>query len=415
MQIQHTIVQTAYNYPLHKPYKAEDILLFDIETTGFSPKTSKVYLIGCMYYKDGSWQLDQWLNDEPAKESQLISDFTTFLKKYKRIVHYNGNSFDIPFLQKKAAEYGLPDPFSDIESFDLYKQILPLKKLLSLESLKLKAIEIFLGLKREDNCSGEELIPIYSAFLGRLTYERLVRGNPARNNTDTAVSDGQGTSILSPGTMNSQSLKDVLLLHNLEDVKNLIPISELLLYKDVLNGDFLSDAPASFDLSESSDFITFTLPLSVSLQGNKSFYCPLTEKGALKKNLTWIEGMALKVQFTNSSFSLTVPVYEGVLKHFLTPVSDYYYLPLEDMAVHKSVSQYVDKEFRQKATFSNCYLKKEGKFIPVWENSTLPIFKMNYSDRITYFDKNILSNLNETEIITYAKNLLNYFKEFFHI
>ena len=36
-------------------YTISDLLFWDIETTGFSAKTSICYLIGCVYYKEGKW------------------------------------------------------------------------------------------------------------------------------------------------------------------------------------------------------------------------------------------------------------------------------------------------------------------------------------------------------------------------
>ncbi|MGN1205819.1 MAG: hypothetical protein ACI4SQ_02395, partial [Eubacterium sp.] len=42
---------------------------------------------------------------------------------------------------------------------------------------------------------------------------------------------------------------------------------------------------------------------------------------------------------------------------------NYYYLPTEDTAIHKSVGIYVEKEFREPAKASNCYLKKKGEFV----------------------------------------------------
>ena len=37
----------------------EDILFFDIETTGFSAKTSALYMIGLCYFSGDSWHVRQ--------------------------------------------------------------------------------------------------------------------------------------------------------------------------------------------------------------------------------------------------------------------------------------------------------------------------------------------------------------------
>ena len=226
MKIKNTLLQIEDTYPIHAPYSKGEVLFFDIETTGFSAKTSYVYLIGCMYYKEETWQIIQWLNTEPLKESEFILAFFDFLKDYRRLIHYNGSGFDIPYLQKKAEMYGLADPFTLIESVDLYKLILPLKKLLSFESARLKAIESYLHLKRIDTYSGEELISLYSSYLGRLTYERLALQSASVNNSSNP---------------SAGDLEDILLLHNLEDIKNLPAISGLLYYKDILEYNALTN------------------------------------------------------------------------------------------------------------------------------------------------------------------------------
>ncbi|MDD6037929.1 MAG: hypothetical protein PUD20_03895 [bacterium] len=52
---------------------------------------------------------------------------------------------------------------------------------------------------------------------------------------------------------------------------------------------------------------------------------------------------------------LRIPMYQGMVRMYFSDYKNYYYLPLEDQAIHKSVAQYVDKEHRQKATPENCY------------------------------------------------------------
>ncbi|WOO36388.1 ribonuclease H-like domain-containing protein [Anaerocolumna sp. AGMB13020] len=407
MHTQNSTIQTKYNYPLHEPYTIEDIFFFDIETTGFSPKTSYVYLIGGIYYRKGSWHLIQWLNEEPNKEAQLIVEFEAFIKSFKRIIHYNGSGFDIPFLQKKAESYGLADPFIKLESIDLYKLIQPLKRFLSLESLKLKSLEEYLKLKRKDTYSGEELIPVYSGYVGRLLYENM------------KIKSGElsAYTVSNQDTPDAQSLRDILLLHNGEDVINLLPISAMLYYCDTFKADFLTAfyTPLAYHLFVTDTFIVieFKMPFIYPLPITTS--CSIKEKGSLKKGLDYLEAMELKAEFIKDILKLHLPVYNGTLKYHLSPASDYFYLPLEDTAIHKSVAQYVDKEYRQKAKPANCYIKKQSRFIPVGEDYTGTCFKKNYSDRISYIEAENLEKQSLEEIITTVKGLINYMKEFFRI
>lgn len=56
-----------------------DLLFFDIETTGLSPKTSHVYLIGLIQYNpDAScFEMTQYLaeSEEPSEEIQVLESF----------------------------------------------------------------------------------------------------------------------------------------------------------------------------------------------------------------------------------------------------------------------------------------------------------------------------------------------------
>lgn len=101
------------------------------------------------------------------------------------MVHFNGDGFDIPFLQKRCKHFNLPYSFSDVASFDIYKKVKPYRNLLGLDSLKQKSIEQFLGIARTDKYNGGQLIEVYKDYL--MTHE--------------------------------QNLYDLLILHNEDDLK----------------------------------------------------------------------------------------------------------------------------------------------------------------------------------------------------
>ena len=71
-----------------------DTLLFDIETTGLSADTSYLYLIGAICLEEDEPTLLQWFCDEYSEEKEVLSSFRDFIKKYARLVHYNGTGFD---------------------------------------------------------------------------------------------------------------------------------------------------------------------------------------------------------------------------------------------------------------------------------------------------------------------------------
>ena len=76
--------------------------------------------------------------------------------------------------------------------------------------------------------------------------------------------------------------------------------------------------------------------------------------------------------------NLAVPLYEGELKYFFVDYKNYYYLPAEDCAIHKSVGTYVDRKARRQATARTCYQKRYGHFIPQPVPVFTPLFYREY-------------------------------------
>ena len=74
--------------------------------------------------------------------------------------------------------------------------------------------------------------------------------------------------------------------------------------------------------------------------------------------------------------------------------------------MHKSVSSYIDKKYRQPAKASNCYVHKTGQFLMQYSNIITPFFKRKYNDDFSYFELND-SFINSPDKITdYVKDIL---------
>lgn len=318
---------------------ANKTLYFDIETTGFSPSNSMIYLIGCIYFCEGEYHLKQWFADTKESEKELLVSFMDFVKDFSVLVHYNGSGFDIPFIIKKCEIYKVDCDFKGIESLDIYKKINNLKNLFSLENLKQKSIENFLSIDRNDKYSGGELINIYFEYLS-----------------------GKDSSLLK-----------LLLLHNHDDVIGMTKILPIINYNCIANRGF---EVISVELNETS---------TLSGSPKKEAVFELALDGFLPKR---ISGGNNQFYFTACAHTarISVEIYTGELKFFYPNYKDYYYLPNEDYSIHKSVAFYVDKDFRTKAKAANCYSKKTGMFLPQFTEIINPYFKIDYYDKITYFE-----------------------------
>ncbi len=326
-------------YPLERIGALEELLFFDIETTGFSGDDSKLYLIGCTYYQSGGWQLIQWFADTKDSEEELLHAFFRFLKAYKILIHFNGDSFDLPYLLKRCRHLGLSYDFSGVESVDIYRRVKPYRKLLGLESMKQKAIEQFLGVSRKDLYSGGQLIEVYDDYL--MTHDPY--------------------------------LYDLLILHNEDDLKGMPQILPILCYPDFLEHDFR--------------FAGRQLATETNLFGGKYQLLKLTCESDYTIPVPFaFETPPVRCEAEGNRLCLTIELYEGELKHFYSNYKDYYYLIYEDTAVHKSVGEYVDKAARTRATAKNCYTKQRGcflpQFAPIWE----PVMKREPKDKLPYVE-----------------------------
>jgi len=361
-------------YPLERIGPLEDLLFFDIETTGFSGDYASLYLIGCTYYKENHWHLIQWFADTKDCEEELLCAFFHFLEDYKILVHFNGDGFDLPFLLKRCRHFRLPYDFSAVESFDIYRRIRPYRRLLGLDSMKQKAIEQFLGVEREDTFSGGELIEVYTAYLHN----------------------------------HSQKLYDLLILHNEDDLKGMPRILPVLNYPDFLEHEFClvswrlldktcsgsgSEAPAITALpSGAATASAKLLPSGIAAPARgslppdtKSTFLELVCESSYEIPAAFTtESEMVRCTAKGSRLCFTIRLYRGIMKHFYPNYKDYYYLIYEDTAVHKSVGEYVDKSARTRATARTCYTRMEGIFVPQFSPIWEPVMKLEPKDKVPY-------------------------------
>lgn len=175
-------------------YNMHNIAYFDIETTGFEKDKDYIILISLgLFNEKGLFTIKQYYAEELVDEVEILYAFAKDLDKYDRWCSYNGVAFDEPFIarrmEKNNISYTLPT-----EHIDLYRIIRPYHKQLGLERCNLKTVEKHLGVEREDQIDGGMSVELYYRYL----------------NTK------------------EEEIKDILMLHNYEDVLNLPLIFKLI-------------------------------------------------------------------------------------------------------------------------------------------------------------------------------------------
>ena len=326
-------------YPLETLAPLNQILILDIETTGFTAKNSYLYMIGCAYYENDCFYVKQWMADTYDEEVSILTAFFEFASDYQFLIHFNGNHFDLPYLLQKCNQYNLPYNFDGYDGIDIYKRVSPYKFFMKIPNCKQKTIELYLGINREDPFTGGELIGIYHDYV--------------KTPTDFA--------------------QNALLLHNKEDIIGMLQMIPVLSYYDLFNRPIRAkkvQANYYTDINgETRQELVMTLSLPQPLPVPLSCY---------------VNGCYFKGD--GNMANLKVPIYEEELKYFYANYKDYYYLPAEDIALHKSVASFVDKEHRIQATASNCYTRKFSLYLPQWELIFTPFFKRDYKSKELFFE-----------------------------
>lgn len=347
-------------YPIEKLGSKEEILFVDIETTGLSAAHSFIYLLGCCFYKNETWMIRQWFCEKEEEEKELLAAFAGHLSSYSVLIHFNGNRFDLPFIMQRAEKYGISICFEKKQGIDIYKRIFPYRHFLCLTNCKQKTMEEFMGISREDKYSGGELIRIYKEYQKTFSADAL----------------------------------ELLLVHNRDDVCGMLSLLPILSYADFFNEPLTvrkvetNTTKDAFGRMQKELLLYFTLttslPRPISCHGND---CYFTGKGT--------NGM------------IKVPVFCEEMKFFYSDYKNYYYLPHEDTAIHKSVSMYVDPAFREKATAATCYTRQTGEYLPQWDILFEPFFKREYDSKNLFFELNNEQNNSREAFSRYASHILS--------
>ncbi|MBU3110315.1 ribonuclease H-like domain-containing protein [Clostridium lacusfryxellense] len=175
-------------------FKMDTIIYLDIEATGFDLEYDKIVLISLGYYinKD-QFKIVQFFAESPDEEESLLKELKKAMGRFKRWCSYNGTAFDEPFIIRKMYRYDLGFRMPR-EHLDLYKFIRPFHKKMGIMSCSLKSVEQFIGIKRKDEINGAIWVELYQEYL----------------------------------INHDEKSKEILMLHNYEDVVNLPKIFKVI-------------------------------------------------------------------------------------------------------------------------------------------------------------------------------------------
>lgn len=296
-----TVDELILNVPDLTGLIPDNAIFLDIETTGLSARTAGLYLIGVTYKNEQGWRYRQWFANSQREEMEVLAACAEFAKPYQTLVHFNGTTFDLPFLRSCSKQYHMELGLDEKESMDLYSLLRPMGTFLGMKQMKQKSFEERIGLHREDQYTGGELIEVYK------TYEKAPT-NEAR---------------------------DILLLHNRDDLIGMLSVARALSYEKLLRQPL-----KLLEVKEEEQLAV------ISLQAEGGLGVPAPAEASSEDFEIYVESRNITVR---------VRAKDGAVRYFFPDYQNYFYLPHEDKAIHKSVGIYVDSHFRQKAAYETAY------------------------------------------------------------
>ena len=304
--------------------------LLTMETTGLSPRNSFVMMAALAFMSDDGWHQKILIAENRREEAALLKALRDMVSGSDPLCFFSYYSFFRKFINERWENItGSQTDFFDhtLTIKDLQQQLKPVRRLLPIKDLSRHSIEDFTGFRRKAPKTGRKIAEIYSEF--------QQKGD-------------------------EQLLKD-LIAHVTEDILAYFSISSLASYCQLTDGQLEPDGQCPFEIRDDQ--------LLVRLTVSQAFPVPAAHTDEYRS-----------LELLDRQVRITLPLYSGKLKYYYPgPASDYYYLPEEDRAIHKSLGQFVDKAHRRKATKKTCYTTKEGLFLQCPPSADLsPLFYQDY-------------------------------------
>ena len=80
---------------------------------------STAFLVGLAWWRDGGFTVRQFFLAGPGQEEALLAEIQRVASRFRVVVTYNGNGFDLPLLRTRALLARRADPLAGLISWDL--------------------------------------------------------------------------------------------------------------------------------------------------------------------------------------------------------------------------------------------------------------------------------------------------------
>ena len=141
-----------------------EAFFFDIETTGLSRGHSDIISVTVLLMENSTYKIYQLYCENKIDEKEVLKYLKDLVKLKKYVITYNGNNFDIPFIKNKCSKYDLIFDLDFFIKIDLYSDMRNIRNKIDLNNLKLKTVEEFFKIKRDDTITGQDVLILYEAY-----------------------------------------------------------------------------------------------------------------------------------------------------------------------------------------------------------------------------------------------------------
>ena len=377
------------------PIGSAEPVWFDIETTGLSSSSACTYMIGAVMRDEGrNWIFRQWFAEGPAEEEELLRAFAEALPTECALLHFNGTTFDIPFLRDRCRYMELNITWPAL-SVDLYTQLRRLRKPALLSSCRQRDLEPYAGYTRVDPYDGGTLIRYYGDYVkyNKLFHIQTTMQIPAPpHDPDLPYSAEESAA----------GIYETLSRHNREDLAGLVSLVRLYDVFDILNGDI-----------EDADLTGFGVSAMITLMTNHRWpkglllACPLPGK-CLTLTQPCPDCIVAIAPDEEGRPTLSIPILTEPAKHYYDNYHDYFYLPLEGRAIHKSIATHMDRKYCRPAKRGEAFDWFRGELLPQVGEVFSPCFLYDPKDACLLFPAKELPKRPE-KLTDYAKGILSLF------
>jgi hypothetical protein len=151
-------------------------VFLDTETTGLAGGSgTAAFLIGVGWFDGERFRVRQYFMRDYHEEAALLHALAEELRRFDRLVTFNGKMFDVPLLDARFRLCRGTFPLGEAPHFDLLHPARRLWKA-RLESCRLQSLEAeLLGLRRSGDIPGEDIPRVYFDWVRRRDARMLAR------------------------------------------------------------------------------------------------------------------------------------------------------------------------------------------------------------------------------------------------